>query len=142
MQKNKKQVKQLVKLQKIRVKSNSYDFKRIVLLYGIYGLRALEGIRLKEIQIEAVKKTIKKIIKKLGTIWVLIKANRSITQKPQQIRMGKGKGTHSYSIAVIQKGTILFEIGGAKLTQKLAFKALEIAAQKLPIKTEICQYKI
>jgi len=56
--------------------------------------------------------------------------------------MGKGKGTHSYSIAVIQKGTILFEIGGAKLTQKLAFKALEIAAQKLPIKTEICQYKI
>ena len=50
MQKNKKQVKQLVKLQKIRVKSNSYDFKRIVLLYGIYGLRALEGIRLNEIQ--------------------------------------------------------------------------------------------
>jgi len=56
--------------------------------------------------------------------------------------MGKGKGTHSYAIAVIQKGTILFEIGGAKLTKKLAFKALEIAAQKLPIKTEICQYKI
>jgi len=65
MQKNKKQVKQLVKLQKIRVKSNSYDFKRIVLLYGIYGLRALEGIRLKEIQIEAVKKTIKKNNKKI-----------------------------------------------------------------------------
>ena len=56
--------------------------------------------------------------------------------------MGKGKGTHSYLIAVIQKGTILFEIGGGNLTQKLAFKALEIAAQKLPIKTEICQYRI
>jgi len=60
MQKNKKQVKHLVKLQKIRVKADRYDFKRIVLLYGIYGLRALEAIRLKEIQIEAVKKTIKK----------------------------------------------------------------------------------
>src|ERR1700753_2640490 len=122
------------KLQKIRVKENRYDFKRILLLYGVYGLRSLEGIRLKDTQIEAVKKTIKKIIKKLGTLWVLVKADKGVTQKPQQVRMGKGKGNYSYSVVVVQKGTILFEIGGTKLTKKLAVKALQIAAEKLPIK--------
>jgi len=130
------------KLQKIRVKENRYDFKRILLLYGVYGLRSLEGIRLKDTQIESVKKTIKKIIKKLGTLWVLVKADKGVTQKPQQVRMGKGKGNYSYSVVVVQKGTILFEIGGSRLTKKLALKALQIAAEKLPIKTEICSYKI
>jgi len=130
------------KLQKIRVKENRYDFKRILLLYGVYGLRSLEGIRLKDTQIEAVKKTIKKLIKKLGTLWVLVKADKGVTQKPQQVRMGKGKGNYSYSVVVVQKGTILFEIGGSRLTKKLALKALKIAAEKLPIKTEICSYKI
>ena len=129
------------KLQKIRVKENSYDFKRILLLYGVYGLKAVECIRLKDTQIEAIKKTIKKVIKKLGTLWILIKANRVVTQKPQQVRMGKGKGNISYSIAVVQKGTILVELGGSKLTKKLAIKALKIAAEKLPIKTEICIFK-
>jgi len=129
------------KLQKIRVKKDSYDFKRIFLLYGVYGLRAVECVRLKDTQIEAVKKTIKKIIKKLGILWVLVQANKGVTQKPQQVRMGKGKGNYSYSINVVQKGTILFEIGGVKLTKKLALRALQIAAEKLPIKTEICTYK-
>lgn len=129
------------KLQKVFVKKNSFDYKRISLLYGTYGLKALEAIRLKEIQIESAKKTIKKIIKKTGFLWVLVKANRPITQKPQQVRMGKGKGAYSYSVAIVQKGTILFELGGVKLTKKIAFLALKLAAGKLPIKTEMCVYK-
>jgi len=129
------------KLQKIRVKENSYDYKRIFLLYGIYGLRAMECIRLKAAQIEAAKKTIKKVIKKMGILWVVVQANRGVTQKAQQVRMGKGKGSYSYSVVVIQKGTILFELGGAKLLKKNAIVALKLAAGKLPIKTEICMYK-
>ena len=141
MLKTKKQQNKIQRLQKIRVKENTYDYKRNLLLYGVYGLRAIDCVRLKDVQIEAVKKTIKKIIKKLGILWVLIKANKSITQKPQQVRMGKGKGSHSYYVAIVQKGTVLFELGGVKLPKKLALKALEIAAEKLPIKTEICVYK-
>jgi len=129
------------KLQKIRVLDNSYDYKRILLLYGIYGLKANESIRLKEIQIEAIRKTIKKIIKKSGLLWILVKANKSITQKPAQVRMGKGKGAHSYLVAVVKKGTILCELGGNNLMKKTALKALQIAAQKIPIKTQICIYK-
>lgn len=128
------------KSQKIIIKENSYELKRTSLLYGVYGLRALECIRLKDTQIEAAKKTIKKIIKKLGILWVTIEANTPITKKPQQVRMGKGKGSFSHSIGVVKKGTILFEIGGIKLTKKLAFLALKLAAGKLPIKTEICVY--
>jgi large subunit ribosomal protein L16 len=131
----------LKKVQKVCVKKDTFDYKRISLLYGSYGLKALEAIRLKEIQIESAKKTIKKIIKKTGFLWVLVKANRPITQKPQQVRMGKGKGAYSYSVAIVQKGTILFELGGLKLTKKLAFFALKLAAGKLPIKTEMCVYK-
>jgi len=55
--------------------------------------------------------------------------------------MGKGKGSHSYYVVVVKKGTILCELGGVKLLKKTALKALELAAQKLPIKTEICIYK-
>lgn len=131
----------LKKLQKVCVKQDAFDYKRISLLYGTYGLKALEAIRLKEVQIDSAKKTIKKIIKKTGFLWVLVKANRAITQKPQQVRMGKGKGAYSYSVAIVQKGTILFELGGVKLTKKLAFFALRLAAGKLPIKTELCIYK-
>ena len=129
------------KSQKIIVKDNSYDLKRISLLYGVYGLRSLECVRLKDTQIESAKKTIKKVIKKLGILWVIIEANCPITKKPQQVRMGKGKGAYSHSVGVVKKGTILFEIGGVKLTKKLAFLALKLAAGKLPIKTEICVFK-
>jgi len=129
------------KLQKISVAENSYDYKRILLLYGVYGLRAIESVRLKATQIEAIKKTIKKVIKKAGILWLLVQATKSITQKPAQVRMGKGKGAHSYYVVVVKKGTILCELGGGKLLKKTALKALELAAQKLPIKTEICVYK-
>jgi len=110
-------------------------------LYGVYGLRATESIRLKAIQIESIKKTIKKVIKKAGIVWILVQATKSVTQKAAQVRMGKGKGAHSYYIAVVKKGTILCELGGPKLLKKTALKALELAAQKLPIKTQICIYK-
>ena len=129
------------KEQKVIVPRDSYDFKRINLLYGVYGLRALECVRLKQVQIDAAKKTIKKVIKKIGILWVIIEANRGVTQKPQQVRMGKGKGSYSYSVGIVQKGTILFELGGLKLSKKMALLALKLAAGKLPIKTEFCSYK-
>jgi len=128
-------------MRKVFVDEKDYDYKRFFLLYGTYGLRAVECVRLKEIQLETIKKTIKKIIKKLGNVWVVIKADCSVTKKPQQVRMGKGKGVHNYFVAIVKKGTILIEVGGRNLTEKLAIHALKVASKKLPIKTEVFSYQ-
>jgi len=64
-----------------------------------------------------------------------------VTQKPNQVRMGKGKGSYSYSVAIIKKGTILFELGGSTLIKKVGLLALKLAAGKLPVRTEICIYR-
>lgn len=129
------------KEQKVKVKENVKDYKRCLLSYGVFGLKALETTRLTVTHIEAVKKTIKKIIKKSGSVWVALAANRGVTAKPMEVRMGKGKGAYSYSVAIVQKGTILFELRGNKLIKKIALLALKMAAIKIPIKTEICMYK-
>ena len=98
------------KSQKIYAKANSLDYKRIGFLHGVYGLRALESFRLTDKQIESARRSLKKVIKKLGEIHPCVTASLPVSKKPAETRMGKGKGNYSYSVCLISKGTILFEL--------------------------------
>ncbi|MCL4137198.1 UNVERIFIED_CONTAM: hypothetical protein GTU68_036241 [Idotea baltica] len=128
------------KIHKVRALKR-LDYKNLSLLYGLYGLRSLESKRLLDIQLFSAQGTIKKKIKKSGIIWPRVHLTRFITKKPGETRMGKGKGSFSNSVCVVQKGSILFELGGPFLKKKLALEALRLASSKLPIKTEIILYK-
>jgi large subunit ribosomal protein L16 len=130
------------KTHRVRVKHEEKDFKRAKLRYGAYGLQAVTAGRLTERQLEAVKKTIKKHIKKEGNIWITVSLNRFLTAKPAEVRMGKGKGQMSFAITIVKAGTIFVEIGGDLLSSKKAYEALRLASQKLPLKVTICQYEI
>ncbi len=129
------------KVHKVKVKKGSFDYKRLQLLYGSIGLRSLSEYRLKAVQIESCRRAIKKVVKKLGNVWIRVSADRPITSKPAEVRMGKGKGNYSYSVAIVNKGTILFELSGPNLNVELAKEALKQGAERLPFKTEICFYK-
>ncbi len=130
----------LRKEHKIHVKKGE-ETKRLHLLYGVFGLRALENINLSDNQVEALRRTTKKYLKKIGKMWVMIKADRSVSKKPSEVRMGKGKGSHNHYVVVISKGLILLELGGKNLTEKTARSVLKMVGDKLPIKTEFVMYK-
>ncbi|MDR0915549.1 MAG: 50S ribosomal protein L16 [Endomicrobium sp.] len=105
------------------------------LVFGRYGLQALEPVWMKSNQIEAARITLSKFIKKSGKIWIRIFPDKPITKKPAETRMGKGKGDVQYWVAVIKPGRILFEIEG--ISEIEAKKALQLASNKLPIHTKI-----
>lgn len=128
------------KIHKVKVK-HKLDYKRIGLIHGHIALRSLKSQRILDTQIESARATIKKKIKKSGIIWPMYHATQFITKKPGETRMGKGKGFYSQSIICVQKGTILFELGGKNLKKKLAIEALAQASVKLPIETEIIYFK-
>jgi len=129
------------KYQKIRAKKDTLDFKAIGLLYGFCGLRALESYRVTGAQLESARRSLKKVVKKLGDVSIRVEANLPVTKKPAEVRMGKGKGSYSHSVRVVKVGTILFELGGAHLNPKLAEEACLQASQRLPFKTEIVFFK-
>lgn len=122
---------------KVQVKSYEKEYKGLCLLHGHFGLQALECKRLTGGQLESLRRTIKKSMKKLGIMWVRVILDRPITAKPIEVRMGKGKGNFSENIAVIKKGTILVELGGSELEKKVAMLALGLVQQKVGIKTKI-----
>jgi large subunit ribosomal protein L16 len=105
------------------------------LVFGRYGLQALEPVWMKSNQIEAARITLSKFIKKSGKIWIRIFPDKPITKKPAETRMGKGKGDVQYWVAVIKPGRILFEIEG--INESEAKQALQLASNKLPIHTKI-----
>lgn len=129
------------KVQKVKVSKGQLDYKRLSVLYGLYGMRALESSRLSWSQLESARRTIKKIVKKSATLWIRVEADRPVTSKPAEVRMGKGKGAYSFSVTIVKVGTVLFELGGPKLTEKLASKAFFQAGKRLPISTEMCRVK-
>lgn len=101
--------------------------------FGIFGLKAVDRGRLTARQIESARRAITRCIKRQGKIWIRIFPDKPITQKPLEVRMGKGKGNVEYWVALIQPGKILYEIDGVSEEEsRLAFK---LAASKLPIKT-------
>ena len=103
--------------------------------YGSYGLKALEPGWITSRQIEAGRVSIARQIKKIGKMWIRIFPHKSITKKPAETRMGKGKGVPEYWVAVVKPGRILFEIEG--VDREGAEQAFHNAAHKLPIKTKV-----
>ena len=102
--------------------------------FGTFGLKAMEPIWLTNRQIEAARQAMTRAMKREGNVWIRIFPDKPITRKPQEVRMGKGKGNPEYWAAVVEPGRILFEADG--VTLEVAKAAFELAAAKLPIKTK------
>ena len=100
--------------------------------YGQYGLVALEPAWITSNQIEAARIAMTRYIKRGGQVWIKIFPDKPITEKPAETRMGSGKGSPEYWVAVVKPGRIMFEIGGVSREQ--AQEAMRLAANKLPIK--------
>lgn len=105
------------------------------LQFGNCGLQALESGRLTPKHIEAVRRIIVRKVNKEGRLWIGIFSDLPVTAKPLEVRMGKGKGAFNYWAAKVQAGRVLFELIGVK--KDTALVALKLAANKLPIKTQI-----
>ncbi len=100
--------------------------------YGDYGLQAMEPSWITANQIEAARVAMTRYIKRGGQVWIKIFPDKPITEKPAETRMGKGKGSPEYWVAVVKPGRIMFEIGG--VSEEEAREAFRLAANKLPIK--------
>ena len=102
--------------------------------FGVYGLKAMEAGWITSRQIEAARIAISRKVRKVGRMWIRIFPDKSITKKPAETRMGKGKGSPEYWVAVVKPGRILFEIEG--LDEKDAEQTFKLCSYKLPIKTK------
>ncbi|MBL0136379.1 MAG: 50S ribosomal protein L16 [Chitinophagaceae bacterium] len=102
--------------------------------FGSFALKAMEPIWLTNRQIEAARQALTRAMKREGNVWIRVFPDKPITRKPQEVRMGKGKGNPEFWAAVVEPGRIIFEADGVSLA--IAKEALELAAQKLPIKTK------
>jgi large subunit ribosomal protein L16 len=102
--------------------------------FGDYGLKALEPGWLTDRQIEAARVAITRFIKRSGRIWIRVFPDKPVTKKPQETRMGKGKGNPEYWVAVVRPGRILYEMEG--VPEEVAREAMRLAGHKLPIRTK------
>ena len=100
--------------------------------YGQYGLVALEPAWITSNQIEAARIAMTRYIKRGGQVWIKIFPDKPITEKPAETRMGSGKGSPEYWVAVVKPGRVMFEIKG--VDEEVAREAMRLAAMKLPIK--------
>ena len=100
--------------------------------YGDYGLMALEPAWITSAQIEAARIAMTRYIKRGGNVWTKIFPDKPITEKPAETRMGSGKGSPEYWVAVVKPGRVLFEMDG--VTPDVAREAMRLASHKLPIK--------
>ena len=103
--------------------------------YGAYGLKALQPDRVISKQIEAARVALTRFMKRQGRVWTRIFPNIPVSKKPVEVRMGKGKGSPEYWVAVIKPGRILFEIDGLDFNE--AQEAFRKCSNKLPIKAKI-----
>ena len=101
---------------------------------GQYGLQALEPAWITSNQIEAARIAMTRYIKRGGQVWIKIFPDKPVTEKPAETRMGSGKGSPEYWVAVVKPGRVMFEIGG--IAEETAREALRLAGHKLPIKTK------
>ena len=104
------------------------------LSYGSYGLRATVPAWISSVQIEAARIAMTRYIKRGGQVWIKIFPDKSITEKPAETRMGSGKGSVEYWVAVVKPGRIMFEMDG--IDEATAKEAMRLASNKLPIKTK------
>ena len=100
--------------------------------FGEYGLVALNGAYISNNQIEAARVAMTRYMNRGGQVWIKIFPQLAITKKPLEVRMGSGKGAPEGWVAVVQKGRVMFEIGG--VSEEIAREAFRLAANKLPVK--------
>jgi len=105
----------------------------VTVAFGEYGLQALEPCWMTSRQIEAARRAIVRRVRHSGKLWIRIFPDKSVTAKPAETRMGKGKGAVDHWVAVVKPGRILFEITG--VSEEEARHAMRLASHKLPIKT-------
>ena len=103
--------------------------------YGDFGLMALEPAWISSNQIEAARIAMTRYIKRGGQVWIKIFPDKPITEKPAETRMGSGKGSPEYWVAVVKPGRVMFEIAG--VSEDIAREAMRLAANKLPINSSI-----
>ena len=103
--------------------------------YGEYGLQATEPAWITSNQIEAARIAMTRYTKRGGKVWIKIFPDKPVTKQPAETRMGSGKGSPEYWVAVVKPGRIMFEIAG--VSEEVAREALRLASHKLPIKTKI-----
>lgn len=120
------------KRQKGRVKGVAGRGHRIE--FGDFGLKSLEPHWITSRQIEAARIALNRYMKRQGQLWIRVFPDKPVTKKPAEVRMGKGKGSPEYWVAVIKPGTIIFEING--VSEEIAREGMRLAAQKLPVTTK------
>lgn len=103
--------------------------------FGSFGLKTLEPGWITSRQIEAVRVTLSRTMKRDGKIWIRIFPDKPVTKKPAETRMGSGKGSPEFWVAVVKPGRVMFEIGG--VSQELATEAMRLASHKLPVKSKM-----
>nr|QVX31307.1 ribosomal protein L16 [Attheya longicornis] len=111
------------------------NFRSNLLTSGTIGLKAYESGTISARQIEAARQAINRKIKRTGKLWIKIFPHLPITKKPNEVRMGKGKGAVDYWSSKVRKGTVIFELAG--ITTNIAVAAFNTGGAKLPIKTLI-----
>ena len=105
------------------------------LTFGEYGLVATEPCWIKSNQIEAARIALTRYTKRTGQVWIKIFPDKPVTEKPAETRMGSGKGSPEYWVAVVKPGRVMFEIGG--VSEAVSKEALRLAMHKLPVKCKI-----
>ena len=122
---------------KMKGNRKGHETRGISLEFGQYGLAACDPAWITSRQIEAARRAMTREIKRGGNVWIKIFPDKPITAKPAETRMGKGKGNPEYWVAVVKPGRILFEIDNPE--RAVAVRALQLAAQKLPIKVKVVE---
>ena len=120
------------KVQRGRMKGKATRGNKVT--YGEYGLVALEPGWIKSNQIEAARIAINRYVKRGGQVWIKVFPDKPVTKKPAETRMGSGKGSPEYWVAVVKPGRVLFEIAG--VSEEVAREAMRLAGHKLPCKTK------
>ena len=108
--------------------------------FGEYGLKCTGRGRITARQIEAARRAISRHVKRGGRLWIRVFPDKPVSKKPLEVRMGKGKGNPEYWVALVQPGTVLYEIQG--VDESLARQAFKLASAKLPVSTEFARRQV
>lgn len=106
--------------------------------FGEFGLKTLENGWIRNNHIEAVRIVVARQLRRGGKLWIRIFPHKSVTKKPAETRMGKGKGDLDHWVAVVRRGQVLFELGG--ITEEAAKEAFRCASFKLPVRTKLVKH--
>ena len=125
------------RLKQMRGRMKGKESRGTDVSFGEYGLQALEPGWVTARQIEAARRTLVRYMRRRGKVWIRIFPDKSVTKKPAETRMGKGKGSVDHWVAVVRPGRVLFEISG--LPEESAREAMRLAAHELAIKTKFTE---